>query len=448
MKGKIDLSELYEYADQERRALTDEYYSRITEKPRKIDIWSRGAATGSAYYASRVRTNSEEFSETTELVDKQLNSSNSTLPIGEQCDDRFSYFCSESDETIHASHLCALLDEGESNFEDMFWNEKEKGTWWLDCLNPTDAEMRTLAKTFDIHPLTAEDIHTKDAREKVEMFPHYYFVAFHTFNADKESKDYLDDENVYIVVFRQGLLTFHFADIVHPARVRNRIRQLRDYMTVGADWMCYALVDDIVDYYAPLIHEIELEADGIEDSVFITRHDDHSHMLQRIGETRKKIMTVIRLLSGKADVVKMYAKRCNENFDNASRTEIGLYLGDIHDHIVTMYQNLVSYEKILSRSHANYLAQVQVESFHSNNRVTELFSKVTVIGTILVPLNLITGLFGMNVRVPGEGASGLGWFFGILAFIIFVVFTMYFLVSRCLFRDMERLRPSAIEDTH
>ena len=72
------------------------------------------------------------------------------------------------------------------------------------------------------------------------------------------------------------------------------------------------------------------------------------------------------------------------------RGDIALYLGDIQDHLLTMFQNLLAYEKIFSRSHTNYLAQLQVESFNSNNKVTEMLGKVTMIGTMLVPLNAVS----------------------------------------------------------
>lgn len=85
-----------------------------------------------------------------------------------------------------------------------------------------------------------------------------------------------------------------------------------------------------------------------------------------------------------------------------------------------MFQSLLSYEKVLSRAHANYLAQLQVESFNFNNLVTDMLSKVTFLGTILVPMNLVTGLFGMNVTVPGGDVENYGWFGGILGFNIFV----------------------------
>ncbi|SCU96209.1 LAME_0F15346g1_1 [Lachancea meyersii CBS 8951] len=374
--------------------------------------------------------------------------------------DRFSFFCSDSDETVHAPDIASLVKPGDT-FRELFRDGAP--TWWLDCVCPTDEEMRCISKAFGLHPLTAEDIRMQETREKVELFKSYYFVCFHTFEGDHESEDFLEPINVYIVIFKEGVLTFHFGPVYHCSNVRRRVRQLRDYVDVSSDWLCYALIDDITDSFAPVIQAIEYEADVIEDSVFMARDMDFSAMLQRIGESRRKTMTLMRLLSGKADVIKMFAKRCQDELNGIGpaltsqlnianlqftqkaqtqgvpqmqsvpniyppraqpRADIALYLGDIQDHVVTMFQNLLSYEKIFSRSHANYLAQLQVESFNSNNKVTEMLSKVTLIGTILVPLNIVTGLFGMNVPVPG-GADGnrLGWFFGIMGVMAFIALT-------------------------
>jgi magnesium transporter len=128
-------------------------------------------------------------------------------------------------------------------------------------------------------------------------------------------------------------------------------------------------------------------------------------------------MSLLRLLGGKADVIKGFAKRCNENYDVAPRGDVGLYLSDIQDHVVTMMSNLGHFEKMLSRSHSNYLAQISVDNLIQGNSANVTLGKVTLIATILVPLNLICGLFGMNVPVPGRSSESLGWFFGILGVI-------------------------------
>lgn len=249
----------------------------------------------------------------------------------------------------------------------------ERPVWWLDIMCPTDAEMLVLRRAFGIHPLTVEDIMLQEAREKVELFHNYYFVNYRTFNQDATSEDHLEPVNFYIIVFREGVLSFHFSPTPHSANVRRRIRMLRDFMVLSSDWISYAIIDDITDVYGPLIQNIEEEVDEIDAAIVrlhseedptkkdgskkeksshdaskseagATTFDSGGDMYRRVGECRKKVMGLYRLLGNKADVIKGFAKRCNEHWEVAPRSEIGLFLGDIQDHIVTMTGNLSHYE--------------------------------------------------------------------------------------------------------
>ena len=245
---------------------------------------------------------------------------------GDRKHDRFTFFTPGMEETISAEEFCDLVQPGET-YAELF--DQTKGTWWLDVLNPSVEEMKMLSKAFNIHPLTNEDIRTQESREKVELFRTYYFVCFRSFENDANSADYLEPANTYIVVFRGGLLTFHFTNIPHAANVRRRIRQLRDYVSVSSDWICYALIDDITDAFGPLVNMVEGETEAIDDATMVARSNDTKEMLTRISLLRKKILGLLKLLGGKADVIKMFAKRCNEHWDVAPTGEIGLYLGDI-----------------------------------------------------------------------------------------------------------------------
>jgi len=179
--------------------------------------------------------------------------------------------------------------------------------------------------------------------------------------------------------------------------------------------------DDIVDTFAPIITKIEVETDLIEDQVFIARNDDMQAFLRKIGMVRKNVMGLMKLLGGKADVLKGFTKRCNDNYKVTPRMDIGLYLGDIQDHIVTMMTSLAHFEKMLSRSHSNYLAQLSIDNITQGNHANKVLSKITFLASILVPLNLVCGMFGMNVEVPWRSVDNLGPFFGILGVLILVV---------------------------
>ena len=112
--------------------------------------------------------------------------------------------------------------------------------------NPTEEEIRAICKAFHIHPLTMEDIEKQETREKIELFPAYYFACFRSFNIvpsdDPNEAVELDPFNVYVIVFREGTLSFSFAPNRHVGVVRKRITALKDYVALSSDWICYALM--------------------------------------------------------------------------------------------------------------------------------------------------------------------------------------------------------------
>lgn len=304
----------------------------------------------------------------------------------------------------------------------------------------------------------------------------------------KPKNNELEPLNVYILVFRNAVITFHFAPTPHPVNVRRRARLLKEYLTVSADWIAYALIDDITDAFGPMIESIEDEVNSIEDAILAMNNSSDSDdsdsdddyigavstiarsrysrrnsgfgfddkrslksissdstrstssneiewkkkgdMLKRIGETRKKVMSLLRLLGSKADVIKGFSKRCNEQWEVAPRSEIGMYLGDIQDHIVTMVQSLNHYEKLLARSHSNYLAQINIDMTKVNNDMNDVLGKITILGTIVLPMNIITGLWGMNVIVPGQDEDGLRWFWSIVFGMCALAVTCYIYTKR------------------
>ena len=154
--------------------------------------------------------------------------------------------------------------------------------------------------------------------------------------------------------------------------------------------------------------------------------------LRKIGVARKNVMGLMKLLGGKADVLKGFTKRCNANYKVTPRMDIGLYLGDIQDHVVTMMTSLAHFGKMLSRSHSNYLAQLSIDNITQGNNSNKVLSKITLLASILVPLNLICGMFGMNVEVPFKNVNNLAPFFGILG--VLIVFVVISLIAAKRFR--------------
>ncbi|KAI2642768.1 hypothetical protein GGS21DRAFT_191850 [Xylaria nigripes] len=340
---------------------------------------------------------------------------------------RFSFFSSAWESTIHSAKFGDLVLPGE-DVRGLFTfpHGEPDGVWWLNVNRPTEEEVRALCKAFGVHPLTIEDITTQEAREKIEIFPSYYFACFRSFNIvmDDDGPDY-EPFNIYVIVWREGTLSFSGQSNSHASQVTKRIANLKEYVSLSSDWICYALIDNIVDSFAPAIHGIELLTEGIEDSVFVARSDDMQMFLRKLGSVRKNTLGLMRVLGGKADVLKGFTKRCNENYKVTPRMDVAMYLGDIQDHVITMMTNLTHFEKILSRAHSNYLAQLTIDSISQGTQTNAGLSKITFIATVIVPLNIVTGLFGMNVAVPFKDVDNLNAFFTIVGSLaLFVVLAL------------------------
>ncbi|KAJ2615953.1 CorA metal ion transporter [Coemansia sp. RSA 1365] len=353
------------------------------------------------------------------------------------------------------------------------------GCFWIDVLRPSFQEMHLMSKIFGLHALTVEDVMTQDAREKCEIHANYYFVCFRSFDNDPNSESYLEPKCIYNVVLREGMLTFHMDPSVHQYHVLRRIRRQIDHIVVTPDWLNYAVIDDITDLLAPILHAVEFDVDSIDELVLVISSSEQSDMLLRISTARKRIMMAMRLLQGKADVVRALIKRFEsataltatqmnaitagslpgyladrQHFtgpttawsesprfratngdagwapvqqmelpDNAIEMamdqrkghETTLYLGDVLDHIVTMMQNAAHYDNMLGRAQTNYLAQISVELTVSSNNTNDVVAKLSALAAVLLPLNFVTGMWGANVKVPGQDYDDLYYFFFILA---------------------------------
>ncbi|CAO3584947.1 unnamed protein product [Absidia cylindrospora] len=340
------------------------------------------------------------------------------------------YSSQENGDTVPIQQL--LSTDGRHGLETIL----ETTGWWVDCLSPTDEEMHVLAKLFRIHPLTVEDILAKEPVEKIELFPNYTFVSFRSFDIDQETNQ-IWPYNFYNLIFKNGLLTFHFKPSPHPSRVRHRLDQIKHHMLIVPDWIHYALIDDITDAFAPIITQIEMESVSIDELSLVLHKSERSDMLKRISRCRKRATQLSRLLAAKVDVMKSLMKRYEEKWQRAggygaliqdeysttspdevialkTLNEVLLYLGDIQDHLVTMMQNMNHYNRILSRAHTNYLAQVNVDLSMTYRTTNMVMNRLTFLGTIFIPIIFIATLWGMNVKVPGKDYLNTSWFFWIL----------------------------------
>lgn len=182
--------------------------------------------------------------------------------------------------------------------------------------------------------------------------------------------------------------------------------------------------------FSPAVCQLEREADVIEDEVLLARHNDSQAYLSRICRVRKKAMLLTRLLDGKADMTRDLATRYAGSDRPVSRSDTTISLDYIRDRVRAMTKSLGHFEEMLSRSYSIYLDQISVNNMIQGNRTNECLSRVTVVATILVPLNVVCGLFGMNVKVPWADQDNLHAWLGIASGIVFLALALLVVARR------------------
>lgn len=162
-------------------------------------------------------------------------------------------------------------------------------------------------------------------------------------------------------------------------------------MTITPDWINYALIDDITDSFAPLIQILEIEADSIDDLVFVLNGSEQTDMVKRLAAFRSIVTQLTRLLSPKADVIRCLIKRSEDKVvkpiaEDKIQNDVVLYLGDIQDHIITMLQNVSHCDLLIGRAQRNYMGKVTVELSQAGNNANTVVNRLTYFATIVIPM--------------------------------------------------------------
>lgn len=306
-------------------------------------------------------------------------------------------------------------------------------SWWLDCRFISKYELTTLQEKFAINASTINTIFEFETDDKFEIFENYKFLVLNAI--DHEYENHLDHIKACVIILNDNrIITINFNEL-HSFNDKI-IYRLNKFITcdegqnfISSDWILYGLIDEIINSFIIIINRIEIEIDFIEDSLHQIKVMEFSKMLEMIGALRKTIIKLMRSIIIKRQVLK---KLLNYYQMFGEYRGINFFYYDINDHLISMIDKMKLYEKLLSRCHSNYLAQLQVKSFNSNLTITKIFSKLTLIGTISVPLMVISSLFGMNVKVPGQEVDSLAWFFGIIGFMVLIISTLLFMLRKWL----------------
>jgi magnesium transporter len=267
-----------------------------------------------------------------------------------------------------------------------------EGLTWVHLDRPDEAAVTALAERFGWHELDVEDVLSKRQRPKIDEYPDYLFVVLH-FPFYDRSVQRLNAAELDVFLGPDYVVTLPSVPLLPVTRLFTRCREddaLRaDLFANGSGRLLYEILDDLLDYCFPILDKIGHKLDAIEDDMFegasqeVVR--DLSNVKQEIISYRKIIKPQRSTLRGLERYVERFLPEALE-----------LYFDDIVDATERIWDLLDNYKEVVEALEDTNESVIS----HRQNDVLRL---LTIFSVTMLPLTVITGIFGMNVDFPGYG---------------------------------------------
>jgi magnesium transporter len=253
---------------------------------------------------------------------------------------------------------------------------------WVGLHEPDEALLRIVQQRFGLHDLAVEDAHTAHQRPKLEAYGESLFVVLRTAQL-KDGK--IEWGETHIFAGTGYVVTVRHASTTAYKIVRARCESVPKMLAMGESFVIYSVMDFVVDSYFPVLHELEVEVDSLEDSVF--SHGSTRLDVERVFELRHELLLMRRAVLPLQEV-------CNGliRFDVALiAPEIRAYFRDVQDHVIRVVESIDNLRELLKGAlEANLLlASVQ------QNDVTK---QLAAWAAILAVPTAIAGIYGMNFK--------------------------------------------------
>jgi len=263
---------------------------------------------------------------------------------------------------------------------------------WVALKDPTDAELDLLAKEFGLHPLAVEDARHGHQRPKIEEYGNSVFAVLQVLEIRGEE---LNTGEVavfagpnYVLSVRQGM-EHGFSEV--RQRAENEPHLLRN----GSGFILYALMDNVVDRYFPLVDALEVELEDIEERIFTA--DTPRANLKALYALKHKLMVVRHAVEPLIEGVhKLYGGRVPQVC--ASTQE---YFRDIYDHLLRVSTQLDGLRDMVVTALQVNLAMI---TLHEG----EITKRLGAYAALVAVPTMIAGVYGMNFKHMPE----LDWAFG------------------------------------
>ena len=275
-----------------------------------------------------------------------------------------------------------------SSIDECYSFRGNENTTWINIDGLRKADIDVICNHFGIHPLLAEDILSMNQRPKMDEVEGVVFCLLNMLYYRTKSQT-VEQEQISIVLGKDFVITFQedpSKDVFNPIRDRLRITNSK-LRQRGADYLCYTMLDLIVDNYFIVMEKLGDCIEALEEEV-IRRSDKRT--LARINQFRKEMIVLKRNIVPVRDLISGIIRTESDLLDE--RTE--KYFKDVYDHILQAYDLSENYRDMMVSTQDLYINNV-------NLKMNEVMKVMAIVTCLLAPATVIGGIFGMNFdRIP------------------------------------------------
>jgi magnesium transporter len=276
-------------------------------------------------------------------------------------------------------------DDGPMSVAEAAARRDEGGFVWLGLFEPEEGEMDQVRLLFGLHELAVEDALNSHQRPKIEVYDKdLRLVILRTARYDEE-KEQVEFGNIAVFLAPAFVITVRQGVASHLRDARRRLEQRPKLLAAGSSSALWAILDEVVDDYAPVVAGLERDIDEVEATVF----SGSVAPTERIYSLRHEATNFYRAVHPLLTVI------ATVKHTSLAR-ELRPYLRDVQDHLLQVEEEVAAQRELLGTVLQANMAVLSVEQTRVSVRQNATIEQLTVLATVFLPLTFITGFFGQN----------------------------------------------------
>ena len=292
-------------------------------------------------------------------------------------------------------------ERGVTDYDDFDEAKAATGTTWFRVTDPTREELERVSSVCGLHPLAVEDVQS-DVRPKVEEFEGNTFVlvkAARLASGETSFRGEVVTQPIGLFVGDDWLVTYSASDLDPIDRTWRFVRsEDARVLQRGPDFAAYRVVDAVVDNYFRALDGVEDRLEFVEEEVL---EETDVEVLEEINDARRELLALRKILWPTRDAISTLARGDPPQIREATEK----YYRDVYDHLIQQVDLVETYRELASGARDIYLNSLSMST-------NEVMKKLTVVATIVLPLSLVVGLFGMNFHGSPVNMPELVWPYG------------------------------------